>query len=115
MDVDLAPRTDDRSDLAILDRTLAEVLPAARPDLVLDIAGSEPRQDDHLGRLALAMRGSVRALRVFAARRHSRLPVVRVAGGGYGGIEKAAARRTPLFRALAAPVNVARGRRSCPG
>jgi acetoin utilization deacetylase AcuC-like enzyme len=61
------------------------VLAAARPDLVVYLAGADAHEGDRLGRLALTFDGLARrdAL-VLAACREVGLPVAITIAGGYG-------------------------------
>ena len=84
LDVELPDGTSDGEYLALLAQHLEPVLDAARPELVVYIAGADPYRHDRLGRLALSIDGLARrdAL-VFAACRQRSLPVAVVLGGGY--------------------------------
>lgn len=57
LDVDLPTGTGDDAYLDALERALAQALPAARPDLVVYLAGADPWEGDALGRLALTKHG----------------------------------------------------------
>ena len=57
LDVDLPTGTGDDAYLSALDDALCEALPAARPDLVVFLAGADPWEGDALGRLALTKQG----------------------------------------------------------
>jgi acetoin utilization deacetylase AcuC-like enzyme len=57
LDVDLPSGTGDDAYLAALDDALARAAPAARPDLVVFLAGADPWEGDRLGRLALTKAG----------------------------------------------------------
>lgn len=84
LDVELPDATTDGAYLALLVQHLEPVLDAARPELVVYIAGADPYRHDRLGRLALSIDGLARrdAL-VFEACRRRSLPVAVVLGGGY--------------------------------
>ncbi len=57
LDVDLPSGTGDDEYLSALERALAEAIPAARPELVVFLAGADPWEGDALGRLALTKPG----------------------------------------------------------
>jgi acetoin utilization deacetylase AcuC-like enzyme len=83
-DVELADGTGDTDYLDLVDRHLAPVFDAARPSLVVYIAGADPFQGDRLGRLGLTIEGlRARDARVFDACRAAGVPVAMVLGGGY--------------------------------
>ncbi len=70
--------------LPVLEAALRDVLPAARGDLVVYVAGADPYIDDQLGRLALSKEGLAdRDRLVFDACRSAGLPVAVTMGGGY--------------------------------
>ena len=84
LDLGLPDGTDDEEYLALLARHLEPVLDAARPELVVYIAGADPYRHDRLGRLALSIDGLARRdAMVFEACRRRSLPVAVVLGGGY--------------------------------
>lgn len=84
LDVELDDGCDDSVYLRELERHLDPVLAAARPDLVVYVAGADPYGEDRLGRLRLSIEGLRRRdAMVFAATRRRGLPVVMVLGGGY--------------------------------
>ena len=57
LDVDLPTGTGDDAYLDALDTALLQALPAARPDLVVFLAGADPWEGDGLGRLAVTKAG----------------------------------------------------------
>jgi acetoin utilization deacetylase AcuC-like enzyme len=84
LDVELPDRADDAAYLAALAEGLAHALPAARPDLVIYLAGADPFSGDTLGRLAVSKEGlAARDRLVFEAALAARIPVAVVMGGGY--------------------------------
>jgi acetoin utilization deacetylase AcuC-like enzyme len=85
LDIELPDGTGDDSYLAALAPALPRVLAAARPDLVVYLAGADAHEGDRLGRLALTFDGLARrdAL-VLAACREVGLPVAITIAGGYG-------------------------------
>ena len=86
-DVDL-PLDDALTDepyLALLEAALPAFLAAARPDLVVYLAGADPHEGDRLGRLRLTFDGLARRdAYVLATCRDVGLPVVVTIAGGYG-------------------------------
>jgi acetoin utilization deacetylase AcuC-like enzyme len=85
LDVELDDGTGDEAYLALLAEHLPRVLRAARPDLVVYLAGADPHEGDRLGRLALTFAGLMRrdAL-VLETCREVGLPVCVTIAGGYG-------------------------------
>lgn len=84
-DVELEDGTGDDAYLALLAEHLPEVLRAARPDLVVYLAGADPHEGDRLGRLQLTFDGLVRRdWMVLEACREVGLPVCVTIAGGYG-------------------------------
>ena len=84
LDLELPDGLDDRGYLDALAPELGAVLEAARPELVVYIAGADPYAGDRLGRLALSIEGLRRRDReVFEGCRRRGLPVAMVLGGGY--------------------------------
>jgi acetoin utilization deacetylase AcuC-like enzyme len=57
LDVDLPTGTGDDAYLTALEHALHQAVPAARPDLVVFLAGADPWEGDALGRLALTKAG----------------------------------------------------------
>lgn len=57
LDVDLPSGTKDDEYLSALKRALADAMPAARPELIVFLAGADPWEGDALGRLALSKSG----------------------------------------------------------
>ncbi len=85
LDIELADRTGDDDYLNILVDTLPGVLAAARPDLVVYLAGADPHEHDRLGRLGLTFAGLARRDSfVLEQCREVGLPVVIAIAGGYG-------------------------------
>jgi len=85
VDVELADGTGDDAYLALLRDTLPGVLAAARPDLVIYLAGADPYVGDRLGRLGLSLDGLARRdAMVLAACREVGIPVTITLAGGYG-------------------------------
>nr|MCU0619143.1 hypothetical protein [Gemmatimonadaceae bacterium] len=84
-DVPLDDGTDDATYLAALAAELPPALAAARPDLVVYLAGADPHEGDRLGRLALTFDGlAARDDTVLRACREIGVPVCVVIAGGYG-------------------------------
>ena len=85
LDVELDDGTGDDEYLALLADALPRVLAAARPDLVVYLAGADPHEGDRLGRLRLTFDGLARrdAL-VLSTCRDIGLPVAITIAGGYG-------------------------------
>jgi acetoin utilization deacetylase AcuC-like enzyme len=85
VDVELADSTGDDEYLSLLAETLPGVLAAARPDLVLYLAGVDPYVGDRLGRLSLSLAGLARRdAMVLGACREVGIPVAITIAGGYG-------------------------------
>ena len=85
LDVELDDGTSDDAYLALLDHHLPRVLLAARPDLVVYLAGADPHEGDRLGRLKLTFDGLRRRDRlVLQTCREIGLPVCITIAGGYG-------------------------------
>lgn len=94
LDVPLADGTGDDAYLDTFERTLAPLLDAERPQLILYQAGVDPFADDRLGRLALSDAGLVRRERTIARLAIERgIPLASTVGGGYGDDVEAIARR----------------------
>ncbi len=84
LDVELPDGADDRLYLDLLGAGLDRVLPAARADLAIYLAGADPFAGDSLGRLGLTKDGlAARDCLVFERCREAGLPVAIVMGGGY--------------------------------
>lgn len=84
-DVELADGTGDEAYLEQLAEHLPAVLRAARPDLVVYLAGADPHEGDRLGRLALTFDGLARRdMLVLSTCREVGLPVCTTMSGGYG-------------------------------
>ena len=85
LDVPLADGLGDAAYLAALETTLAPMLDAERPDLILYQAGVDPFGGDRLGRLDLTDNGLMRRERLVAQLAIERgLPLASTVGGGYG-------------------------------
>jgi acetoin utilization deacetylase AcuC-like enzyme len=84
-DVGLDDGTDDDTYLATLADELPVVLRAARPDLVVYLAGADPHEGDRLGRLRLTFTGlAQRDDLVLRTCREIGVPVCLTIAGGYG-------------------------------
>ena len=85
LDVALEDGTGDAQYLRGREETLPGVLHAARPDLVLYLAGADPHEGDRLGRMRLTFGGLARRdAMVMQACREVGLPVAVMIAGGYG-------------------------------
>ncbi|HEY0971780.1 MAG TPA: histone deacetylase [Gemmatimonadales bacterium] len=85
LDVALADGMGDAGYLETLATHLPAALAAARPDLVVYLAGVDPHEGDRLGRLRLTFEGLARRdAYVLETCREVGLPVVVTIGGGYG-------------------------------
>ncbi len=85
LDIDLTDGIEDAEYLAALAEALPRVLHAARPDLVLYLAGADPHEGDRLGRMKLTFSGLERRdAMVMQSCREVGLPVAVVIAGGYG-------------------------------
>jgi len=84
VDVELADHTTDEEYLALLSDELPRVLMAARPDIVVYLAGADPLASDRLGRLSLTFNGLARRDSfVIDQCREIGLPLVVTIAGGY--------------------------------
>ena len=84
LDVELADGTGDDEYLAELAAALPRVLAAARPDLVVYLAGADPLASDTLGRLSLTPEGLARRdAMVLEACTEVGIPVAITIAGGY--------------------------------
>jgi len=84
LDLALPDGTGDDAYLDALEAGLRAALAAARPDLVIYLAGADPYYDDRLGRLALTKAGlAERDRAVFAYCRRLGLPLAVTMAGGY--------------------------------
>lgn len=83
LDIDLPDGTGDAAYLQTLSDALPRVFDAARPDLVLYLAGADPFHGDRLGRLALSAQGLAErdAMVIQACRRHDAALALTMAGG----------------------------------
>lgn len=85
LDIELADRTEDDEYLSLLADALPRVLAAARPDLIVYLAGADPHEGDRLGRLGLTFAGLARRDGLVLEQcREVGLPVVITIAGGYG-------------------------------
>jgi acetoin utilization deacetylase AcuC-like enzyme len=85
LDVELADGTGDDEYLALLDDALPRALNAARPDLVVFLAGADPLGSDRLGRLSMTLEGLARRDTLVVQQcREIGLPVAITIAGGYG-------------------------------
>ena len=83
-DIEMPDGADDAIYLDLLDAALDRVLPAARADLAIYLAGADAYAGDSLGRLGLTKAGlAARDRLVFERCREAGLPVAVVMGGGY--------------------------------
>jgi acetoin utilization deacetylase AcuC-like enzyme len=84
LDIELDDRTGDDAYLALLADALPRVIDAARPDLVVYLAGADPHEHDRLGRLALTFDGLARRdSMVIEQCREVGIPVAVTIAGGY--------------------------------
>ena len=84
LDVDLRTGTGDDAYLDALRSALDRAIPAARPDLVVFLAGADPWEGDRLGRLALTKAGlASRDAIVLDAASEAGAPVCVCLAGGY--------------------------------
>lgn len=84
-DVELEDGTGDDVYLERLAESLPAVLAAARPELVVYLAGADPHEGDRLGRLGVTFRGLARRDHmVLTACREVGIPVAITIAGGYG-------------------------------
>jgi acetoin utilization deacetylase AcuC-like enzyme len=85
LDVELEDGCEDQEYLALLADALPRALAAARPDLVIYLAGADAHEDDRLGRLRLTAQGLARRdVMVLEAAREVGIPVAVTIAGGYG-------------------------------
>ena len=78
-------RTGDDAYLALLAEALPRVIDAARPDLVIYLAGADPHEHDRLGRLSLTFDGLARRdSMVLEQCREVGIPMAVTIAGGYG-------------------------------
>lgn len=85
LDIGLDDGTEDAEYLDVLRDALPRVLHAARPDLVVYLAGADPHEGDRLGRMKLTFGGLARRdAMVLEGCREVGLPVAVVIAGGYG-------------------------------
>jgi acetoin utilization deacetylase AcuC-like enzyme len=85
LDIELADQTGDDEYLALLADALPRVIAAARPDLVIYLAGADPHEHDRLGRLSLTFDGLARRdSMVLEHCREVGIPVAVTIAGGYG-------------------------------
>lgn len=94
LDIGLSKGAGDAEYLPHVDRLLARVFAAERPDIVFYNAGVDPHVEDRLGLLSLSDDGlQARDAKVVAACRSRDVPVVGVLGGGYSKDAASIARR----------------------
>lgn len=85
LDVELDDGTGDDEYLRRLAEALPMVLSAARPDVVVYLAGADPHERDRLGRLALTADGLARRdAMVIEQCREVGIPIAVTVAGGYG-------------------------------
>ena len=85
LDIELDDRTGDDAYLTLLADALPRVIAAARPDLVIYLAGADPHEHDRLGRLSLTFDGLARRdSMVLEQCREVGIPVAVTIAGGYG-------------------------------
>lgn len=85
LDVELEDGCDDHEYLSLLNGALPGVISAARPDLVIYLAGADAHEDDRLGRLRMTGAGLARRdVIVLELAREVGLPVAVTIAGGYG-------------------------------
>lgn len=84
LDIALPDKTDDKTYLSILDRTLKELIQRVEPDFVFYQSGVDVLVNDKLGRLGLSLQGCKERDRiVLQTCKTNNLPVVASMGGGY--------------------------------
>ena len=92
LDVPLADGVGDDDYLATLEATLAPMIAAVAPDVILYQAGVDPWTGDRLGRLSLTLDGLAARERLIA-RLAGGVPIASALGGGYGADGMEVARR----------------------
>ncbi|MGD9900213.1 MAG: histone deacetylase [Calditrichaceae bacterium] len=84
-DILLPQNCDDDTYLDILEQQLSESCMAFRPDAVFYIAGSDPYEKDLLADMKITRKGMLkRNLYVYRKVRKRNIPLIVIAGGGYG-------------------------------
>lgn len=84
LDIALPCGIDDDAYLAILQRTLPDLISEVKPDFIFYDAGVDPHREDRLGKLALTTEGLMRREHaVLEACRRAAVPTATVIGGGY--------------------------------
>lgn len=84
MDVGLPDQTGDRDYIRILGDSLDKALDVFTPDLVFYLAGIDPLEDDHFGRLSLSMKGlESRERLVIETITQKEIPMALLLSGGY--------------------------------
>jgi acetoin utilization deacetylase AcuC-like enzyme len=84
LDIALPDKTDDKTYISILDRTLKELIQRVEPDFVFYQSGVDVLVNDKLGRLGLSLQGCKERDRiVLKTCKTNNLPVVASMGGGY--------------------------------
>ena len=85
LDVELEDGCGDDEYLSLLRDALPRALAAARPELVVYLAGADAHEDDRLGRLGLTASGLARRdVMVLESAREVGIPVAVTIAGGYG-------------------------------
>lgn len=85
LDIELPDGTDDTAYLSALEVGLRQIIPAARPDLAIYLAGADPFCGDRLGRMSLSKGGLLSRDRlVLGHLRSAGIPVAITLAGGYG-------------------------------
>jgi len=85
LDIELADGADDSTYLSALEAGLRRIIPAARPDLAIYLAGADPYCGDRLGRVSLSKGGLLsRDSLVLERLRSAGIPVAITLAGGYG-------------------------------
>ncbi|WP_137937197.1 histone deacetylase [Chitinivorax sp. B] len=99
-DIELDDDTGDEFYLSVLATALPQVMAAARPDLVIYLAGADPLAADRLGRLSLSLAGlRARDELVFQQCDAAGVPIAISMGGGYAEpIELTVAAHTQTLR-----------------
>ncbi len=117
LDVDLPTGTGDDDYLAALEDALATAVPAARPDLVVFLAGADPWEHDRLGRLKLTKAGlrARDAVVLDAVERAGAAVCVALAGGYAPDVRDTVAINMATAREVACRAGVSPARRTATG
>ncbi len=84
-DVLVPPHCDDETYLTVLAQELPPVFHEFHPEAVFYIAGSDPYEKDALGDMKISRQGMLeRNLFVYRMVREQKIPLIVLAGGGYG-------------------------------